>query len=161
MLRWLILLSILCSSTAWAELQYRWTEEFGMGTLTASIRNDAGSAFSISCPSGKEDTSPIVEFESMRFKLRARETIQVVVDGESFSFSVSNNGNSFSRLRYEKLSARGTRMDLFRFVKALIVSRSENFIVEIPKLGRSERFSLKDASKKLQNGSETLVNRCI
>jgi hypothetical protein len=129
---------------------HRWTLAYAQGTTEAIIRNDQGSNINIYCPSGQAEPTPGIFFEVKTIKPKAGEAVavQFVVDGKSHAFD-------FAEIQFE---AKGpARVNaLSALIDALTKSKGKEFIVEFPKLGKSERFSLLGAKKAMTSAKEFL-----
>ncbi|MGE0061080.1 MAG: hypothetical protein AB7T86_03280 [Xanthobacteraceae bacterium] len=131
-------------------VDYRWTVGFAQGTTEAIIRNKDGASLNIYCPAGQIDTTPGMFLTSDKVRPRPQEQIivQIVIDDENHSFSL--------REAHFKASGRAGLNALYSLVEAIVKSRSKSFVVEYPKFGSSERFSLLGAKKALESAGEFL-----
>jgi hypothetical protein len=128
-------------TTAAPAKDYRWTLGYGQGTTEAIIRNGRGSSFNIYCPAGQTETTPGMFIEVKAINLKAGEKIaaQIVIDGKSHAFDLDET--EF------KAEGRAKRSALSALIEALTKSKGKSFVVEFPKLGRTEQFALLGAKK--------------
>jgi hypothetical protein len=135
-------------------VDYRWTLGFAQGTSEAIIRNESGSSVNIYCPAGQIDTTPgmFVNVSRVRPKPREQITIQIVVDGKSFPFDLDE-------IQYIA-TGRANREALASLVSAFAGSKGRSFVVEFPKFGMAERFSLVDVRRAVGSGRGSVLDGC-
>src|SRR5262245_2394843 len=133
-------------SPAWA-VDYRWTSAFAQGTVENIIRNEHGSSVNIYCPLGQTDTTPGFFVEVDKVRPRAGETVdvQIIIDRKNHPFSLDEN--------QFKAAGRANMNALHALIDALVQSKGRSFVVEFPKFGTSERFSLLDARRAFKSAS--------
>jgi hypothetical protein len=145
--------SLLAVFTASA-VDFRWTNGYGQGTVIAAIENDNDSYFQVFCPVGDIDTTPGLFVNVRRLNQLTEQQIlmQVVVDERNYSFYIQN---------YQfRAAGRGARESLEQLLSALIGSRSRSFVVEFPKYGFEERFSLSGVRQALGSGRNFVLQGC-
>jgi len=144
-----LIISLIACSHANAS-DFRWTTGFTMGTVEAIIRNENDSSVNIYCPSGQIDTTPgmFIEVSKVRPKSHEEIAVQVIVDGKNYPFYLDE-------IQF-KASGRARFQSLYSLIDALASARDASFIVEFPKFGMAERFSLLDAKKALASAREFL-----
>lgn len=137
------------SSSAWSA-DHRWTTGFGQGTFEAVVENDHKASVNIYCPSGQADTTPGFLIQGVKVEPRVHETIDVqfVVDGKNYPFSLDEI--QFEARGQYKINA------IHALIEALAKSRSRTFVVEFPKNGMSEKFSLLGAKAALKSAKDFL-----
>ena len=150
----LSLVSLILSISAAIAVDYRWTVNYDLGTLEAIIRNRNDANITIYCPEGQTDTTPGMFFDvaSIKPQRGERVTVQIVVDGENYAFD-------FDEIQFTA-SSRAEKWRFRAFVDALVASKQKSFVVEFPKYGRSETFSLLDARKSLGHGKTSILDGC-
>jgi hypothetical protein len=84
------------------------------------------------------------------------DTVQIVVDGKNYPFSVSR---LFGQI--DPRTAEGKR-EFRELVTALASSEQKSFVIKFPKFKYEERFSLLDARKVLgsDGGKDFILDRC-
>ena len=143
-----ILLSIVAGAAALAApAKQRWTTGYTQGTVNATIRNVQGASLDIYCPAGG---TPGMFIEAKTLKPAAQQTVDVqfVVDGKSHPFQ-------FDEIQFQAKDAAGIA-NLGAVIDALAKSRSSSFVMQLPKLGTSETFSLAGARKALASSKDFL-----
>ena len=117
-------------------VDFRWTSGFGQGALVAQVRNQAGSVVHFSCNqgggTGSGEASLLVEIRGNA--IQGSKTYQFVVDGKNYPVILAN-GWLTARARFEVNG-------LMMIAHALVSSGSAAFVVEVPEVAISERFSL-------------------
>jgi hypothetical protein len=132
----------------------RWTIAFAQGTTEAIIRNGADTSVNIYCPSGQADTTPGIFIEVKKVSPKAGEKVAVrfVVDGRAYPFEIDE-------IQFLAKSA-AQKSELSALIDALTKSKGKSFVVEFPKLGVSEPFSLAGAKKAMTSAKE-LLDGCL
>ena len=89
-----------------------------------------------------------IEFDKLKPKRGEQVDVQIVVDGKRHPFG-------FAEIQFE---AKGpaNRNSLAALIDALTKSRARSFVVEVPKFGISERFSLLGAQKVFKSAKDFL-----
>lgn len=122
------------------------------GTLVAGVENKQGSFSRISCTTGIGG-GPSFQYDPKKIKLKPKEALQIVVGEETNFFNLDGSGLA-------DLDTRGSQLQLEKLVRTIIGTKAAQVNVEIPRLGTSESFSVKDAVKSLSFGKDTLVDPC-
>jgi hypothetical protein len=128
----------------------RWTTAFAQGTVENIIRNGQGASLNIYCPSGQIPSTPGMFIESKKLSPSAQEKldVRIVVDGRSRAFV-------FDEIQFQAVG-QANRNALAALIDALVKSKSRSFVVEVPKFGMSERFSLSNARRVFTSAREFL-----
>jgi hypothetical protein len=149
---YLFLAATVPSMSEAAQVAFRWDVQTAMaGTLVAYIRNSQGAYFRLSCSAGAEPALPDLSFDPPKtYKVSSDEPIQVVVDGESASFNLS-----------DEFESPEDRLHLAKLASTIAASKARTFDVELPRLQRKESFSLKGAREVLQEGNGTILDDCL
>lgn len=129
---------------------YRWTLGYGQGTTEAIIRNERDASVNIFCPAGQAEATPgmFIETKAITFKAGEKVAVQIVVDGKNHAFD-------FEEIEF-KAQGPAKRGALSELVDALTRSKGKSFVVEFPKLGKSEQFSLLGARKAMTSAKDFL-----
>jgi len=124
-------------------VDFRWGSSTTMGTTEAIIANENGSTLNIYCPAGQIDKTPgmFVHVDKVRPRAGEKIDVQIVIEGESHAFILDE-------IQWEA-NGRARMNNIYSLVKALTNASEPSFIIEFPKFGMSERFSLLDARKTL------------
>jgi hypothetical protein len=125
---------------------YRWYPNSGsnQGYLEANIQNESGSLFAISCGYFTSDHLAIATWETQMFRLNGLKDVQIVVDNVSYPFS--SNFLYMESLNKSSATFEATALApnvVFKsLVGALIRSKAQKFLIEVPQDGFTETFSL-------------------
>ncbi|GEO97648.1 hypothetical protein [Methylobacterium haplocladii] len=143
------------AATPAAAVDYRWVVGTGQGSVEASIRNKAGGNFIVFCGSGTDERRSGIILEGIADTASKGKPldVQVVIDGKSFPFSVTDG--------YGPVAARGDRLMLQNLAQALSASRLAEFTIEYPSLDKSERYSLLSVRDALKEKKGTIVTPCL
>lgn len=144
------MISILLCCTQALAVDFRWTVGFGQGTFEAIIRNADDSSVNIYCPQGQSDTTPGMFIDSKRIRPSVGEQIavQIIVDGKNYPFYLDE----------DQFEARGraNMQSLHSLIDALVKSTGQHFVVEYPKFGTSEQFSLLGTEEAFKSANDFL-----
>jgi len=127
-----VLASIISTSVALAEVEYRWTQTYGQGTTEAAIQSKDGSSLHIYCAEGGDGFAGVILL-GLGSKLKGNHLLQVVVDGRSTQVGLENGTM--------KGGWREGNNEIFSLVRALLNTKAKSFTAELPDLGLSEVFS--------------------
>ena len=132
--------------------------EFAQGTIITTIFNERDSSFGIVCPSGQLDATPSFGITTKQIAVQSGEhvLVQILIDGRNYPFHMTAE---FSSLGF-KGAGRAARESMGALADALARGRQRNFVVEYPKYGKSESFSLLDARRILGTGRTGILEGC-
>jgi hypothetical protein len=146
------ILIVLCGSAT--AVNYRWSFETGSGgTSVASIKNRDGAILSISCAK-PGNRSMNIDLDNTPLLKAGTTDLQIVVAGESFDFELTGSEDCSGR---EEIAGRNRINRLAGLVDALVKTKRNSFVVELPAAQKQISFSTLDARKWLKG----LLDGCL
>ncbi|TCI00163.1 hypothetical protein EJV46_05790 [Roseococcus sp. SYP-B2431] len=132
-------------------VSFRWASGYGQGVLQAMIRSADESYIAFNCSVGQFQQGPTISVQAHGRSLDGPKTLQLVVDGRSYSMPLLNgvvNG-----------SQRGS--GVHESARAISASGAQSFVAEVPEINWRQEFSLGNARNVLLEPSGgTIVERC-
>jgi hypothetical protein len=126
---------VLLGAGSASAVDYRWTTAMNQGVFQASIENQAKSWVAFSCNSG--GLPPIEPSLAVMIRgkaIKGEKLYQFVVDGKNYPAYLTDG--------WLKGSSMAVMRPMTGIAFALVEARSNAFVVEVPDLKISERFSL-------------------
>ncbi len=134
--RWCVLaIGVVLGTSGASAVDYRWTTGFGQGVFQASIENQAKSSVAFSCNSGGlPPVEPSLAVMIRGKPIKGEKLYQFVIDGKNHPALLTDG--------WLKGNFMAVKRPMTSIAYALVESRSNAFVVEVPDLKISERFSL-------------------
>ena len=123
-------------------VDYRWTTAVNQGVFQASIENQAKSSVAFSCNSGGlPPIEPSLAVMVRGKAIKGEKLYQFVVDGKNYPALLTDG--------WLKGNFMAVKRPMTSIAFALVEARSNAFVVEVPDLKLSERFSLLNVHEAL------------